>query len=91
MSGSFDVARMIFEDLHEVAERYPPLKQAILVNAKRDRVVLSLDPLFKFLYSRLMREKEWRMKAEERLAEYKKKLREAEDKLEEYRKSKPGP
>jgi hypothetical protein len=90
LSGSFDVARLIFEDLHEVAGRYPDLKQAILVSAKRDRAVLSLNPLVKFLYSRLIREKEWRMKAEERLAECKKKLREAEDKLQEYRKSKPG-
>jgi hypothetical protein len=90
LSGSFDVARLILEDLHEVAGRYPDLKQAILVSAKRDRAVLSLNPLVKFLYSRLIREKEWRMKAEERLAECKKKLREAEDKLQEYRKSKPG-
>jgi hypothetical protein len=39
----------------------------------------------------LIREKEWRIKAEERLTEYKKKLREAEDKLEECRRAEPGP
>jgi hypothetical protein len=79
---------MVFEDLHRVADGYPELKQALLVNAKRDPVVRSLQPLFSWLFCQLVREKEWRMKAEERVAVYRKKLEEAEDKLEEYRKPK---
>lgn len=84
----FHINQQVFDELNQSAEEYPPLKHALLVNAKRDPAVIDLRPLFSWLLSRLIREKEWRIKAEERAQEYKKKLREAEEKLE---KLKPGP
>ena len=86
----FHINQQVFDELHQSAEEFPPLKHALLVNAKRNPAVIDLRPLFSWLLSRLIREKEWRIKAEERLTEYKKKLREAEDKLEECRRAKPG-
>jgi hypothetical protein len=64
---SFDIKHQIFQELTEDAASHPELDKAILVNAKRDPVVRSLKPLIDWLYSRLIREREWRLKAEEKL------------------------
>jgi hypothetical protein len=64
---SFDIKHQIFLEMAEDSEAHPSLKKAILVSAKRDPVVRSVEPLIDWLYSRLIREREWRIKAEEQL------------------------
>jgi len=64
---SFDPAHQIFQELTEDAERYLFLKKAILISYKRDPVVRSVKPLIDWMHSRLIREREWRVKAEDKL------------------------
>jgi hypothetical protein len=66
---SFDVIQQIFRELREDAESNPELAKAVLLSEKRDLRMNSLKPLISWLYSRLVREREWRLKAEDKLKE----------------------
>jgi hypothetical protein len=66
---SFDVIQQIFGELRKDAESNPELAKAILFSEKRDLRMNSLKPLISWLYSRLVREREWRLKAEDKLKE----------------------
>jgi len=80
---SFNIKHQIFEELTEDAERYLFLKRAILISYKRDPVVRSVKPLIDWLHSRLNREREWRVKAEDELKTQKKLRLKAEAQLKE--------
>jgi hypothetical protein len=66
---SFDVIQQIFGELRKDAESNPELAKAILFSEKRDLRMNSLKQLISWLYSRLVREREWRLKAEDKLKE----------------------
>jgi hypothetical protein len=64
---SFDVLQQIFQELRDDGSSNPELARALLINAKRDPRMSGIKPLISWLFSRLVREREWRLKAEDKL------------------------